>query len=137
VLKQLFSIHSPYIKQAKFCAICWTLLILFACFIPGNEVPNVRIPLIDKWVHFVLFAVFTFLWLLVKPSANFTYLVLITVIGCLLGWFVEEIQGALHFLGRSKDWNDIYADAIGAVLGSLLFYICTLKFRKNDSIQVD
>ena len=120
---QLFTAQSVHKKRAKSAAVVWTLLIFIACFIPGNEIPNVNIPLADKWVHFVLFGGFTFLWLLANPTLQLKRLIFIAIIGCLFGWLVEELQGLLSFLGRSKDLKDIFADALGAMLGVLLFYI--------------
>lgn len=123
---QLFTAQSLHKKRAKSAAIVWTLLIFIACFIPGNEIPNINVPLADKWVHFILFGGFTFLWLLAGPSTHWKKLCTIVIIGCLFGWLVEELQGQLSFLGRAKDLYDIYADALGAVLGVLLFYIFAL-----------
>lgn len=120
---QLFTAQSQYKERAKSAAVVWTLLIFIACFIPGNEIPDVRIPLADKWVHFVLFGGFTFLCLLAKPTLNFMQLIVIGIVGCVFGWLVEELQGLLRFLGRSKEMEDILADALGAWLGVLLFYI--------------
>ncbi|MBL7711410.1 MAG: VanZ family protein [Chitinophagaceae bacterium] len=114
-------------------AIIWTLLIFIACFIPGNEIPNVHIPLIDKWVHFVLFGGFTLLWLLAAPGLSWRKLFLVAAAGCVFGWLVEELQGLLSFLGRSKDLMDIWADALGAVLGVILFYICAVVASKRHS----
>jgi VanZ family protein len=130
---QIFTARSAYRKRAKSIAIIWTLLIFIACFIPGNEIPDVHIPLIDKWVHFVLFGGFTLLWLLAYPALSIRKLFWVALSGCLFGWLVEELQGLLSFLGRSKDLMDIYADALGAVLGVFLFYICAVVASKRDS----
>ncbi len=119
----LFTAHSRYKKRAKFAAILWTLLIFIACFIPGNDIPNIKVPFADKWVHFILFGGFTFLWLLVYPTRQLLQLFYWFAIGCLLGWLVEELQGQLKFLGRNKDLMDIFADTIGGLLGVILFYI--------------
>ena len=121
---QLFTAQSEHKKRAKSATIVWTLLIFIACFIPGNEIPNLRVPFADKWVHFILFGGFSFLCLLAAPSIHLKKLIFIGLLGCLFGWLVEELQGFLSFLGRAKDLYDIYADALGAVLGVLLFYIC-------------
>lgn len=123
---QLFTAQSLYKKRAKYAAILWTLLIFIACFIPGNEIPNVHVPFADKWVHFILFGGFTFLCLLADPLKSIKRLVFILLLGCVFGWLVEELQGLLSFLGRAKDWYDVYADAMGALLGVMLFYICAL-----------
>lgn len=101
----------------------WTLLIFIACFIPGNEIPNMQVPFGDKWVHFILFGGFTLLWLLAYPSLSFVRLAVIFVVGVILGWLVEELQGQLSFLGRAKDLYDIYADAFGSLIGTLVFAV--------------
>ena len=130
---QLFTAHSTYTKRAKFAAILWTLLIFIACFIPGKEIPNLDIPLMDKWVHFILFGGFSLLWLMAYPTAKTTRQLLVAVIGALFGWLIEELQGLLSFLGRAKDLLDIEADVLGAFLGVLLFYICNKLASKKTT----
>lgn len=120
---QLFSAHSKHKKRAKSAAIVWTLLIFIACFIPGNEIPDVRVPFADKWVHFVLFGGFSFLWLMAAPTMRILSILKMGILGSLFGWLVEELQGLLSFLGRAKDLFDIYADALGAFLGAFIFYV--------------
>lgn len=122
MLKQVFTAQSPYKKRARILTILWTLLIFILCFIPGREFPDVQIPMADKWVHFVLFGVFSFLWLCSAPSVKMPWLLLAFVAGTILGWVVEECQGLLVSLGRSKSLQDILADAIGCAIGVLLFW---------------
>jgi len=120
-MKSFFS-ETPKLKnRARLAAISWTLLIFFLCLIPAKEIPDVNVPLMDKWVHFILFGVFSFLWLLSLAHINFRWLFIIFIVAVLTGWMVEELQGILGFLGRSKDIMDIVADAIGGLLGVLLF----------------
>jgi len=122
MLKQAFTPQSPYKKRARILTILWILLIFILCFIPGREFPDIQIPLIDKWVHFVLFAVFSFLWLCAAPSVKIDRLLLAFGAGTMLGWMVEECQGLLVSLGRSKSLQDILADAIGCAIGVLIFW---------------
>jgi VanZ family protein len=121
----LFTAHSLHKKRAKFIAIIWTLLIFIACFIPGNEIPNINVPFADKWIHFILFGGFSFLWLLAFPEKSIGFLLFIFLLGCVFGWMVEELQGLLYFLGRAKDWLDIYADAFGSFIGTFIFLIAS------------
>lgn len=123
MLKQLFSPQSPYKKRARNLTIVWTLLIFILCFIPGQEFPDVHIPMADKWVHFVLFAVFSFLWLCAGPTKKMLSLLVAFVAGALLGWIVEELQGVLVSLGRSKSIQDIYADMLGSAIGVVVFVV--------------
>lgn len=130
LISGIFTPQSSLKKQARFAAILWTLLIFIACLWPGKELPQSNIPLIDKWVHFVLFAPFTFLWLCADPPAQTKRYINILLLGCLTGFLVEVLQYALTFLGRSYDTLDIVADAIGALLGVLLFALFKRIFRK-------
>lgn len=129
---RIFTAQSKHKQKAKFAAILWTLLIFFACFVPGNEIPHVRVPMADKWVHFILFGVFSFLWLLASPGISGRKLVTITLCACALGWIVEELQGMLPSLGRSRDMKDMLADSIGGVLGTLLFYLLALPAARRS-----
>lgn len=131
----LFTAGSPYKKRAKSAAFVWTLLIFIACLFPGRKLPHVDVPLIDKWTHFVLFGGFTFLWLTAVHGFRGKALLLWTVIGCVFGYLVEELQGLFPGLGRSKDGKDILADALGALLGTLIFYLCARYAARRMAAQ--
>lgn len=112
------------LRWARPAAILWTLLILGACFVPGSEIPEVDVPLADKWVHMVLFGVFAFLWLRTKPLCTLARLFAVCLITALFGYGVELLQGALHeVLGRTYSKADALADAIGGVLGTFAFWL--------------
>jgi VanZ family protein len=116
-----FSMLSP--KRALVLAMLWTSGILLACLIPGNEVPDIHIPLIDKWVHFIIFAGFSFLWLSTFIPATTVKAVVIFILSVLLGYAVELLQDSGITTGRSYDVYDIVADTIGGALGVLLFFL--------------
>lgn len=122
-----------YLRKKKGLSITlwsvWTALIFLACFIPGSEVPKVKIPLVDKWVHFLLFAVFSFLWLCAYKTITFSKLLLVFLTSVLLGWMVELIQGSGLVRGRAYEFNDIVADAIGGLIGVVIFYILERRRR--------
>lgn len=118
-----------------FLALGWTLLIFILCFLPGNELPKVDIPFIDKWTHVILFAVFSFLWLCAKPTLNIGALTLLLGISIFLGWLVEYIQG--HYVpGRHQDNMDTLADAIGGLLGIIFFSLMSLIAIKQTTKHV-
>lgn len=128
-MKKLFSFFTANKNRATFLAALWTLLILTACFLPGREVPDVHIPFMDKWVHFVLFGGFSFLWLCSRARATQRTGIVVFGASVLLGYMVELIQGSGLTTGRSYDVYDIYADAVGGLLGVLLFFF--LRKRLN------
>lgn len=117
---RIFSKDSPYKKRARWLAIAWTLLIFILCFLPGQDLPNVAIPFIDKWAHLVLFGVFSFLWLCVTPTRAPGFLLMLFIITVFTGWLVEYIQG--HFVpSRTQDNMDTLADTAGGLIGMAVF----------------
>ena len=126
---RIFSPDSPYKKRARFVAILWTLLILIACLTPAAEIPNVDIPMVDKWTHLIFFGIFSFLWLCARPAINVSWLVNLLLISIAFGAAIELLQGLLTFLGRSMEFLDAVADALGGLLGILLFWV--LAFFAN------
>jgi len=131
LIRSIFSFFHNNKKRALIFAIIWTMLILGACLIPGREVPNVHIPMMDKWVHFVIFAGFSFLWLCTFSSINFTKMLNIFVLSVALGYSVELLQDSGITAGRSFERDDIIADGIGGFLGVVLFYFCYSRFAKT------
>lgn len=122
-MRRLFSEDSPYKKQARFLAVLWTLLILLGCLAPSKSLPRVDVPLIDKWTHFVFFGGFTFLWLCAYPKSKRLWFFNIFFISVCFGSFIEIMQAAFPFLGRSAELLDLIADAIGGALGVGLFLL--------------
>lgn len=116
---------APYRKMALAAALLWTAAILVVCLWPGKELPHSDIPFIDKWTHFVLFGVFSILWLWAyppQPRTGISQFRRITFLAIGLGCLVEGLQSALPFLGRSGDYLDALADALGGILGSIAFW---------------
>ncbi|MDR3679042.1 MAG: VanZ family protein [Flavipsychrobacter sp.] len=121
MLTKFFLQSSPYTRRARLAAVLWTLLIFIACLWPGKDIPDIQVPFIDKWVHFVLFGVFSFLWLCGYPRKGWQTPIVIFLVAVFTGWLVEELQGALPALGRTKDMMDALADSVGGLLGVLVF----------------
>lgn len=124
--------NNIFTTYAKSIAILWTLLIFFLCFIPGKDLPHLNIPLVDKWTHMVLFGVFTILWHNTVRSNSFNLKLILLIIATFLGWLVEYVQG--HYVqGRSQDNMDTLADAVGGLIGIILFslYVRFNKSTKN------
>jgi len=123
-MKKIFTAGSPYTKQARFIAIAWTLLIFVGCLMPAREIPHVDVPLIDKWTHFVMFGLFSFLWLCARPAYTMRSLLILLLASIFLGCFIEYLQGTLTSLGRSMELMDAVADALGGLLGIVFFRVC-------------
>lgn len=105
-------------RWATWLAGLWSAAILVACLWPGEDIPDVDVPLADKWVHFVLFGVLSFLQALAAPARWWAALLL----GAAFGAAVEGLQALTHpWLHRYGDVSDWVADLLGTVLGLLLF----------------
>jgi VanZ family protein len=108
-------------------ALIWTGLIFFLLTIKTGtmeSVPLLGIRNIDKLVHVALFAVFVWLWCsyLLKPktSSKRIFFAMILV-GIAYGAGMEFYQD--HFTTREFELADIFADAAGAVIGAVYFWI--------------
>ena len=130
-MKRLFSTDSPYTRQARFLAMLWTLLIFIACLTPGKDIPKVDVPLIDKWVHLVLFGGFTFLWLCARPQISLSRLLILFLISVAFGALIELLQGWFTSLGRSMELMDAVADSIGGLLGIGVFCVLAAAVKNN------
>jgi len=128
-MKILFNFFTQHKVRTKVIATLWTLMILVACLIPGRDVPSVNFPLADKWVHFIIFGGFSFLWLAVYQTTNFKKRLLLFLLAVLLGYIVELLQGSGITSGRSYDMWDVLADSIGGALGVILFYFMERSYK--------
>jgi len=103
-------------------AILWTLLIFILLVMPTdglegkqvNEIPN-----IDKYVHVILFGVFSFLWFSFFDSnyslkGNIVFLAIL-FIGSFYGLGMEFVQK--YFTERNFSLTDALADTIGTLIG--------------------
>ena len=112
-----------------------TLLYLAAvavlCFAKFSSLPSVQGSLLgiptDKIVHFLMFLPFPVVALLSfklkKPAILKLILivVLLFIIGCLIAWGTEYVQGLLPY--RNMDPVDFKADSLGLFAGSILSFI--------------
>ena len=87
--------------------------------IPDNP-PLGDVPLMDKWVHFVMYGGLVFAaWLdrILQKNKDKTcqFALVIFVFSSLLGGLMEILQGMTGY--RSSEWLDFYADMLGAWSG--------------------
>ena len=106
-------------------AIIWTILIFVLLIIPTNGLEGKdvnEIPNVDKFVHVILFAVFSFLWLSFVDSTNPIndkfILLAILILGSLYGLGMEFVQK--YFTERSFSLLDALADTIGSAIGLVI-----------------
>jgi VanZ family protein len=105
--------------------IFWSLLILFATLYPGNRLQGFSgfsfLIRTDLLVHFILFAVFTFLFSLwmqgrCRISPNRKKILIIIASGIVFGCLTELLQSFLP-VQREASWSDFMADIAGVLSG--------------------
>lgn len=121
---------SRFRQAARAAAIIWTAAIFFLCLWPGEDFPKTEVPFADKWTHFILFGMFSLLWLLSLKAPGLKAVLFVVIIAGALGWLVECLQGWLPSLHRSKDNFDALADALGGLLGGL-GYLLFQRYRRK------
>ncbi|MDR1722935.1 MAG: VanZ family protein [Tannerella sp.] len=118
-------------------SIIWSILIFVLCTMPTSGLPKIRIPNVDKIVHFGFFFVQSILFsIILYLHANlrlYKILLLTTVLAVFYGGFIEILQD--KFFNRQGDIIDVIADTIGGIVGTLV-YPLALKcieplFRKS------
>jgi len=93
---------------------------------PQRKIAHIPIFGIDKLVHVLFFGIFMFLLLFImKPNKWIVSFLIATLFGCL----IEGLQYYFTSLGRSGDWKDIIADALGAIIFGYLHYILSNKYK--------
>ena len=123
MLQKLFFIVQ---KRAKSLTFLWTLLVFYLCLMPQKKIAHIPIFGIDKLVHVLFFGIFMFLLLFImKPNKWMVSFLIATLFGCL----IEGLQYYFTSLGRSGDWKDIIADALGAIIFGYLHYILSNKYK--------
>ena len=117
-----------FFKYTKW-SILWALVILFLCGIPGRHIPHIHLlELIsfDKYVHFGMFFLLIlltargFLLQTSYPDLKIKAKLYSLLICIFYGGLIEILQGTI-FLERSADWFDFLADAVGSLVGLLLY----------------
>lgn len=107
----------------------WIIVIFLLCSLPSSAFPDtdIRIPHMDKIVHFGLFAILGILFCMWKPEKSLGLSILsATALGFIYGGIIELLQA--NVFERSGDWYDLAADTAGALCGCLCSYLYLKKF---------
>ena len=121
-MKVIFKYYGP--------AILWALFILFMCSIKLGKIGDSPLffPGFDKLVHcgfFFVLVVFYCNGLIRQHSKqilSYKVILFVTVMAILYGGLIELLQ-LFVFTWRSGEWNDLFADAIGASMGAFSIII--------------
>ena len=133
---------TPKTILARILFFLYLVAIAFLCFMHVDKLPEVQkylfgIPT-DKLAHFLMFLPFPILAYLAydhltnKVWSAILFALATFVIGCLLAYGTEYVQGRLPY--RSMDIKDFKADALALAISSVFVFIVDvthLKKRKN------
>lgn len=116
-------------QRTHLLAVLWTLCILAACSLPGDEIPDIHFDLLepDKIAHFTLFFVLGWLWLKALPTARKTN-ILLGALGTLYAILTEVYQGVIP-LGRTPDPMDSVANLIGLFAAMGIYHLVQSRGR--------
>ena len=122
----------------------WTTLVTLAILVLSTmpipeEAPLNDVPLIDKWVHMLMYAGLAFIiWfdhvVRNRKAINWRHYLFIFLYATLLGGLMELVQAYLTTC-RSGDWIDFEADAIGAIIGIGLSILANKIWAEKISVQ--
>lgn len=111
------------------------IVVLSTIPIPENP-PLEDVPLIDKWVHMVMYGGLVFvMWIdhAVRNKRTFSWAarIIMVLYAIALGGAMELVQAYLTTC-RSGDWIDFEADAVGALICKLICVGLNWKFKTKN-----
>ena len=115
------SLHTnmtQFLKRYPFsCALLVAIWVV--CLIPIPDIePLHGFNLLDKWTHFVMYGVFSFVVCYEHKRISWHTIVL----PILMGGMIELAQAYLTTC-RSGEWLDLLANSIGVVIGNTLYFL--------------
>ena len=99
----------------------WALALIAVMLIPGANLPEVSVKIWDKLIHFICYAVFSFLLLkgFYISSRIKNYFLLTAVISIGYGTVLELFQSLVP--DRGVDIYDIAANTLGCIAAMIIF----------------
>lgn len=91
-----------------------SILILIAVLLPGSAIPDVNVIGFDKIVHIGLFGLWATALRYDFQNASFKFFFAF-IVGLGFSLLTEVLQVFIE--GRTFDWFDVLADAVGLILG--------------------
>ncbi|HEY4325385.1 MAG TPA: VanZ family protein [Mucilaginibacter sp.] len=121
-------------------AILWALFILILCTAKIGKIAQSSIffPGFDKLVHCGLFFMLVVLYCYdfirqqYHPAFSYKKIILITIAAISYGGVIELLQKFM-FTWRSGEWDDLFADSVGACMGafSIIITVKALRYVKE------
>jgi VanZ family protein len=105
-------------KSRLWLAVIAQVMATGAMFWPSQDFPEVAVPMVDKWAHFIVFGTLYFLWAdAISPKGIEIKMIFRLAISLLLYGIIIELIQHYWYASRTGDTLDVLANAIGIVLG--------------------
>jgi VanZ family protein len=118
-------------------SVVWAIVIFIFCTMPSDRIPRMRIPHLDKIVHFGFFfiqSVWLSLFFNFQTKNSYSRIILSsTLMAFVYGGLIEILQDSTFH--RAGDLYDLLADILGGLAGAMAYPV-TLRlydaiFKKN------
>lgn len=137
---EIKSLYLQKILRSVYTPLSWAFMILVLLCLPGSTIARLegpKIPHLDKYVHFLLFAGLVALWNFYLICKNYSTerlykgyrLVLFSAV--IYGVVLEVVQYCF-IPDRSFDLADIVADSAGAAAAYAVFYFKLLRINPGN-----
>ena len=121
-------LHKSIVVKNYWLAVLWNVVIIILSLLPSGEFDGVKfdfIPHLDKVVHFIMYALLTFLILhgnrkIFKREKRNISLILTVLYAFFLGFFLELLQNSF-IIGRIFDIFDVLANTCGIIIATVFF----------------
>lgn len=125
---------SEYKRRTRlllFIALGWTLLLTVLSLFSVKKLPKLEFDFSDKLLHSFFYLILSLLWFLyfeIKDGKKKLHPLLIGSIIFFYGIVIEALQEIMPY-GRSADWKDMVANAMGILIAVLLFNFILDKLK--------
>ncbi|MDR2776386.1 MAG: VanZ family protein [Tannerella sp.] len=104
-------------------SVVWAIVIFVFSTMPSDNIPQMKIPNLDKIFHFGVFFVQSILLSLLFnfriKNSYFRIIMLSTLLAFIYGGFIEIMQS--KFFNRTGDLLDLIVDIAGGFIGAMIY----------------
>lgn len=120
-----------WLANATWIAFLFTGLVMITSLVSLNNFPVKSVLVSDKILHISAYIVLMWVWLMVfKQKSIINRKWLLVVLITLFGIIIEGLQGYVT-QSRTPDWNDVFANFIGLIIGIITFKAFDVSLLKN------
>jgi VanZ family protein len=88
---------------------------------PAPDLPDIDVPMADKWAHFLVFGGLYFLWASALRNSRVLSQSLLLIFALLSYGIIIEVIQEYFYVSRTGDLMDVVANSVGILLGLIAF----------------